>query len=40
VTLSDGLHSLLGVPVAVIGEASEGASGLSAVSLVMLASVS
>ena len=38
-TLSDGLHSLLGVPVSVVGEAS-GAPGLSAVALVMLASVS
>jgi len=33
------LHSLLDVPVSVVGEAS-GASGLSAVALVMLASVS
>ena len=37
-TLSDGLHSLLGVPVSVVGEAS-GASGISAVALVMLAGV-
>ena len=33
--LPDGLHSLLGVPVSVVGEAS-GASGLSAVAVVIL----
>ena len=37
-TLPDGLHLLLGVPVSVVGETS-GVSGLSAVALVMLASV-
>ena len=34
-TLSDGLHLLLGVPVSVVGEAS-GASGLSAVAVAIL----
>jgi len=38
VTLSDGLRLLLGAPVSVVGETS-GASGLSAVALVMLVSV-
>ena len=37
-TLSDGLRSLVDVPVSVVGEAS-GASGLSAVALVMVVSV-
>ena len=37
-TLSDGLRSLLDVPVSVVGETS-GASGLSAVALVMVVSV-
>ena len=35
VTLSDGLHSRLGVPVSAVGEAS-GASGLFAVAVIIL----